>query len=58
MFLQMAAASIMMAAASIMTAARERRWEWCCMKERGLAVARPYWVRSMAKAAVARWERE
>eukprot|EP00962_Isochrysis_galbana_P006700 scaffold1795_cov140-Isochrysis_galbana.AAC.4 len=50
-FLQMALAS------SAITAAWERRWEWWCMKERGLEVAHPYRVRSIAEAPDARLER-
>eukprot|EP00962_Isochrysis_galbana_P038315 scaffold13603_cov112-Isochrysis_galbana.AAC.9 len=42
---------LQIATASAITAARERLWEWCCMKERGLEVARPYRVRSTAEAA-------
>eukprot|EP00962_Isochrysis_galbana_P023471 scaffold7099_cov131-Isochrysis_galbana.AAC.15 len=36
---------LQMALASAITAAWERRWEWWCMKERGLEVAHPYRVR-------------
>eukprot|EP00962_Isochrysis_galbana_P035042 scaffold11956_cov128-Isochrysis_galbana.AAC.1 len=46
-----------MALASAITAAWERRWEWWCMKERGLEVAHPYRVRSIAEAPDARLER-
>eukprot|EP00962_Isochrysis_galbana_P018108 scaffold5213_cov113-Isochrysis_galbana.AAC.10 len=47
-----------MAAASPITAARERRCKWCCIKECGLDVARPYLVRSTAETPDARLERE
>eukprot|EP00962_Isochrysis_galbana_P034601 scaffold11733_cov158-Isochrysis_galbana.AAC.2 len=42
-----------------MTAARERRWEWWCMKERWLEVGhrQPYRVRSIAEVPDARLER-
>eukprot|EP00962_Isochrysis_galbana_P031644 scaffold10301_cov121-Isochrysis_galbana.AAC.5 len=43
-----------MALASAITATWERRWEWWCMKERGLEVAHPYRVRSIAEAPDAR----